>query len=160
MIRVFISHQRADSLLATQIAGHLRLNHQIDSYLDVIDPGATRGEDLADHIRNKMSGCTQLIAVVSPATSSSQWVPWEIGVATEKDFPLATFSNTTALPPEFLRKWPYMRTFAELDQYALASKFASASYSQRRRTFTESIQASTKASTHQFYANLRSRLGQ
>jgi hypothetical protein len=37
-MKVFISHQRADSRRATEIAAYLKQRHQIDSYLDVVDP--------------------------------------------------------------------------------------------------------------------------
>src|SRR6478735_11948042 len=122
MIKVFLSHQSADATTARYVARRLKDRHGIDSYLDVIDPYIGRpGEDLAAHIRAQMGRCTQLLAVVSESTKASQWVPWEIGVATEKDHPLATFSAGGALPPEFLRKWPYLRTDFDLDQYALAS---------------------------------------
>src|SRR5690606_17196219 len=108
-MKVFISHKREDASAAQRIASHLRSYHSIDSYLDVIDPYVdARVEFLADHIRTEMGRCTQLLAVVSRATAASQWVPWEIGVATEKDFPLATYSVEGLAPPEFLRKWPYL----------------------------------------------------
>lgn len=107
MIKVFLSHQSSDSATAAHIAQRLRIHHSIDSYLDVIDPFmGRRGEDLAAHIQAEMSKCTQLLAVVSEATKNSQWVPWEIGVATEKSYPLATYLADYAAAPEFLRKWP------------------------------------------------------
>lgn len=160
MIKVFISHQKTDSVLAGQIAAHLRYNHQIDSYLDLIDTSISKGEDLATHLQAEMGKCTQLLAIVSVSTSSSQWVPWEIGVATEKDYPLATYSGSAALPPEFLRKWPYLRSMNDLDQYARASKAASNSFSRRRTTFRESVEVAKSVSTRQFYVDLRSSLGQ
>ncbi|NKJ71811.1 TIR domain-containing protein [Rhizobium leguminosarum bv. viciae] len=110
MIKVFISHQQYDSGLAAILASRLRQAHGIDCYLDVIDQDTRKGEDLADHLRAEIGKCTQLLAVVSEKTKTSSWVPWEIGVATEKNFPLATYTGDNALPPEFLRKWPYLRT--------------------------------------------------
>lgn len=158
MVKVFISHQRADSVLATAVAVRLRTQHGIDSYCDVIDTTRTRGEDLADHIRAHMNTCSQLLAVVSPATATSQWVPWEVGVATEKDYPLATFAGESALPPEFLRKWPYMRTWTELDDYARISKGAEQSFATNRRYTADSLARSR--STKSFYTELRAALRQ
>lgn len=158
MIKVFISHQKADTPLAERIAHRLRLYHSIDSYLDVIDPYLGRGEDLADHIRAEMGRCTQLLAVVSEATKASQWVPWEIGVATEKDYPLATYSGGGALPPEFLRKWPYLRTEAELDEYARISKSARNTYVANKGYLGESV--AHGRSTKTFYRELRAALRQ
>ncbi|WP_122780289.1 toll/interleukin-1 receptor domain-containing protein, partial [Pseudomonas viridiflava] len=114
-MKIFLSHQQTDSLLALRIQGHLKNNQDIDCYLDVIDPKFNNGEDIAAHVRRELDRCTQLLAVVSDATKGSWWVPWEIGVATEKDFPLATFGGDIELP-EYLKKWPYLRSISDLDK--------------------------------------------
>lgn len=159
MVKVFLSHQNADSALATRIARRLRDVHGIESYLDVIDPYiGGHGQDLALHIQVEMDKCTQLLAIVSDTTRYSQWVPWEIGVATEKDYPLATFSTGTALPPEFLRKWPYLQTESDLDAYARRSKTAERSFEEKRRTVTAGV--ARFASTSEFFRGLRADLGQ
>ncbi len=157
-MKVFISHQAADSVAAMRVQQRLHF-HGIPSYLDVIDPYIVgRGEDLATHIRRQMGSCTQLLAIISDATKASQWVPWEIGVATEKDFPLATYSGVSTLPPEFLRKWPYLRTEQDIDRYAAASKAASHAFSRKRATLTETV--ARMSSTQDFYTELRRSLGQ
>jgi hypothetical protein len=159
MIKVFLSHQSTDSVTAARIAQRLRINHSIDSYLDVIDPFiGHRGEDLAAHIRTEMSKCTQLLAVVSEATKNSQWVPWEIGVATEKSYPLATFLAGNATAPEFLRKWPYLRSDLDVDRYAQASKSAQNVLIRKRATLNES--GARAQATPDFFKTLRSSLGQ
>lgn len=160
MIKVFLSHQSADPATAAYVARRLKDRHAIDSYLDVIDPYIGRpGEDLAAHIKAQMGRCTQLLAVVSESTKASQWVPWEIGVATEKDHPLATFSAGGALPPEFLRKWPYLRTDGDLDQYALASKTARNTLL-RKRSANLTEAAAQNSATGEFYSLLRRGLNQ
>lgn len=160
MVKVFLSHQSRDADSAKFVAVHLRVNHGIECYLDVIDPYINRpGEDLADHIRSQMGACTQLLAVVSDQTKASQWVPWEIGVATEKQFPLATFSTDGMKPPEFLQKWPYLRSLTDLDRYAAASKEAERTFV-RKRSATFSETASRASSTREFYTTLRASLGQ
>ena len=159
MIKVFLSHQKSDSQLAAQIAARLKYQHQIESYLDVIDPYVGGPvETLADHIRVEMGRCTQLLAVVSRATSQSQWVPWEIGVATEKDYPLATYSGDNQIPPEFLRKWPYLRSDRDLDEYARVSKSAESTLLRKRATLTET--AALAQTAREFHATLRANLGQ
>lgn len=159
MIKVFLSHQSADSHACGIIAQRLKIYHDIDCYLDVIDPYMNRkGEDLAAHIQSEMSKCTQLLAVVSDATKASQWVPWEIGVATEKNYPLATYLAGTVTAPEFLRKWPYLRNSDDLDNYARASKAAERSYVQKRDYYTEATAKSR--STSDFFTTLRASLGQ
>lgn len=159
MVKVFISHQRADSQLAIAISHRLRHQHAIDTYLDVIDDslGLTAG-DLGDHVRARLGQCTQLLAVVSQATRTSWWVPWEIGVATEKHYPLATYAGGPEAVPEYLRRWPYLRSDADLDRYAAASRVAEAEY----RTRSSYLRQGTarERSTKDFFRSLRSSLGQ
>jgi hypothetical protein len=158
-IKVFLSHQKVDFALAIQIGERLKTGHRIDCYLDVIDPYVGGPvETLADHIRYELGKCTQLLAVVSLATNQSQWVPWEIGVATEKNFPLATFSANNAMPPEFLRKWPYLRSDRDVDEYARVSKIADNLYVQKSVTLNESV--AHDFATKDFFRVLRSALGQ
>lgn len=158
-MKVFLSHQKRDSVLSAQIAQRLKAIHGIDCYLDLIDNYIGKSiESLADHLRVEMSKCTQLLAVISPSTSASQWVPWEVGVATEKDFPLATFSGGNALPPEFLRSWPYLRSDADLDEYARASKQADNTFVRTRQTLTEGV--ARIRSTSEFYSTIRAALNQ
>jgi hypothetical protein len=157
-MKVFISHQKADTEIALHISQRLKYIHSIDSYVDVIDTSIGNGEDLALHIQVQMDKCTQLIAVVSEATKTSWWVPWEIGVASEKDFPLATYSSGQLLPPEYLRKWPYLRSDEDIDSYARASKSANKSFNQRRSSLNE--QVARIRSTREFYSTIRKSLNQ
>lgn len=158
-MKVFISHQRADADLAGSIAYRLRYVHQIDSYLDVIDPNANQaGDELGEYIRYQLSTCTQLMAVVSANTKTSWWVPWEIGVATEKDQPIATYAGDNTSLPEYLRKWPYLRSTPDLDAYAAVSKSAASTFNLRKGYINES--QARRNSTQEFYKSLRARLGQ
>lgn len=157
-IRVFISHKLEDAQQAKAIADRLRNVHQIESYLDVLDPVIGKsGEELARYIRDKLATCTQLLAVITPATKESWWVPWEIGVASEKDYPLATYGGTVALP-DFLEKWPVLKSEQHLDAYAQASQQANRERLLLERTATAS--AARKSSTQEFYRSLRSQIGQ
>jgi hypothetical protein len=158
-MKVFISHQQADALLAIDVARHLKAVHGIESYLDVIDPNFdSTGDALADHVRAELGKCNLLLAVVSQATRASWWVPWEIGIATEKDFPLATFSGGETAIPEYLRKWPYLRNDVDLDLYAQAAKAAAQQFRTKKGYLTES--AAREGSTKEFFRTLRASLGQ
>ena len=75
-----------------------------------------------------------------------------------QNFPLATYSGGSALPPEYLRKWPYLRTFADLDLYAAASKTAAQTVTRRSATLNE--ETARVQSTQRFYSDLRKSLGQ
>lgn len=158
-MKIFISHQKADSEIAKAVEARLRLKHRIDSYVDIIDTRLTRsGESLGEYLRTEMGNCTQLIAVVSTSTKLSWWVPWEIGIATEKDFPLATYLGDNTPPPEYLQKWPCLRTLGDVDHYAVASTAADNSFRVRKSTLTED--SARRVSTNDFFRTLRASLGQ
>jgi hypothetical protein len=96
------------------------------------------------------------MAVVSTNTKGSWWVPWEIGIATEKDYPIATYAGDNITLPEYLKKWPYLATFSDLDTYATASKSADSTFRQRKTYITES--EARRAGTREFYRSLRAAL--
>lgn len=120
--KVFISHKNEDSSAATEVSDRIKRNG-ISTYLDVIDSALTKdGPELADYIRLRMTECDQLIAVVSNSTKESWWVPWEIGVATEKDFRIASFSKEYVSLPSYLEKWPALKSAEDIDLYCQYSK--------------------------------------
>jgi hypothetical protein len=123
-VKVFISHKREDAEQAGAVAAYLKQNG-LNVYIDLIDVQLGKsGPDLAEYIRDQLEKCTQLLAVISARTQASWWVPWEIGVATEKERFLASFVSGNAAVPDFLVKWPYLRTQADLDIYIRESKKA------------------------------------
>lgn len=154
-MKVFISHQKNDSTIAQAIGSRLWVYHDIDYYLDVIDPHLGKaGDDLAKHLQIEIGKCTHLIAVTSAATRTSMWVPWEIGIATEKHFPLATFADYVQAVPEFLEAWPYLRTMQDVDLYAKAAKYANPL---SKSVLTEEARVRTSDS---FFIKLRQELNQ
>jgi hypothetical protein len=158
-MKIFISHQKDDSAISGIIAKHINNKHNIEVYLDVIDENIyQKGDLLANYIRQVLRKCTSLLAVVSSKTQNSWWVPWEIGIATEKDQPIATFTSSQAQLPGYLEKWPYLRTEADLDIYAEVLK--SSDHTMQLRKRTASILESRQFGTQEFYRTLRGRLGQ
>ena len=118
-MKVFISHQQGDSEIAKETSGVLA-SFGIDSYLDVIDDSFVKIEDVASKIQNEMDKCTQVLVIISEANRNSFWVPWEVGVATAKNLPLATLSVKGARPHEFLEKWPLLRTVRDFEIFVFA----------------------------------------
>lgn len=114
--KAFLSHKREDAKGAALIAEHLRAGG-VDTYVDVFDPDAQEGPALADYLRKRLAECNGLIAVISSVTAKSWWVPWEIGIATERDMPLATYSHDRTDVPSYLKKWPYMMNLGHVDAY-------------------------------------------
>lgn len=158
-IKIFLSHKNEDTEVAGAIAFRLRHQHQIDVYLDVIDSKLDKnGPDLADYIRAEMEKCTQLLAVISSKTRESQWVPWEIGVATEKERPLASFINPPAAVPEFLDKWPYLQSLQDVDRYAAVSKSTRILQENTQRRTTTSV--AKRTAFREFHTSLKAQLGQ
>lgn len=124
-IKVFISHKDSDSELAERVARRVRYNG-MDTYLDTIDDALAKdGPDLADLLLARMSSCQQLIAVVSSQTKDSWWVPWEIGVGSEKSFRMASYSEQHVSLPSYLTKWPALHGDRDVDLYCQYSKSAS-----------------------------------
>lgn len=159
-MNVFVSHKNSDSARAAEVAKALKeAGHTV--YLDVIDDGRLRnGRELSDYLRECLTKCDSLIAVISNATQSSWWVPWEIGVATEKDYPLSSYVTDGTSPPEYLRKWPVLRSLSDVAQFAILVKGVETRARNLRLSESKSLSDSKKIAASEFHAQLKSRLGQ
>lgn len=131
--KVFISHKNTDALLAERVARRVRENG-LETYLDTIDDALMKdGPELADVLLARMAQCQQLIAVVSSETKTSWWVPWEIGVGSEKGFRMASYSDSYVSLPTYLKKWPALHTERDVDLYCQYSKQTDAVINRRMR---------------------------
>ncbi|MCW5775356.1 MAG: toll/interleukin-1 receptor domain-containing protein [Phycisphaeraceae bacterium] len=156
-MKVFVSHKQEDSAAATRVADRLRTN-RADVYLDVIDTSKPRGEDLTEYLRERLAQCTHLMAVVSEVTKVSWWVPWEIGVATERRYPLATFAAGRCDLPEYLRKWPYLVSDSDIDTFVRVSRATESLVEHEVRYKTAEVARATYAD--RFFRDIRRALGQ
>ena len=94
----FISHQSNDQGAAERIA-LLLSSHSYPCYLDTFDPNVdSDSPDLEGYLRRVIALCNNLMAMVSPTTRTSWWVPLEIGVALEKEKHIATYLLTFRRP--------------------------------------------------------------
>lgn len=125
MPKVFVSHKDVDEGTARKVADRVRAN-RMDVYLDSVDPATKDGPGLAAYLLERMDECEQLIAVVSSATARSWWVPWEIGVGSEKGFRMASYSESPVNLPTYLREWPILRSMHDVDRYCLLSRTTNA----------------------------------
>ena len=150
---VFISHRSIDKAAALEIASYLR-TRGIQSYVDVLDPQLQTTEDITSMIVTRVRQCTHLMAVTSANTVSSWWVPFEIGVATDQDRRISTYTLEATNLPDYLKKWPVLKSKAHLDQFI--------DLYQRDRVvaFSESTAARTVTSADNFHQSLKSRIGQ
>lgn len=126
---VFISYRHSDRLKALEIATKLGLNN-ITYYLDVIDEESKTTDDITDVITKNIKKCTHLLAIISPNTNGSWWVPFEIGEATIADRRICSYAykeftyisrsvlnNYKSFLPEYLHKWPLLLTASDLDSF-------------------------------------------
>lgn len=156
-MKVFVSHKQEDSAAAARVAERLRAN-RADVYLDVIDTSKPHGEDLTDYLREKLAQCSHLMAVVSEVTKLSWWVPWEIGVATERRYPLATFGAGHCELPDYLRKWPYLRSDSDIDTFVRVSSATESLVEHEVRYKTADVARATYSD--RFFRDIRKALGQ
>lgn len=118
-MKVFISHKNEDEHHARDVFRILEKNG-IDAYLDSMDR-EFRTQDkarLREYIIEQMERCTHLIPVVTEKTEKSWWVPFEIGVGTEKGRAIATYCPVFVMVPEILQGWPYLRSVKDMELYA------------------------------------------
>jgi hypothetical protein len=93
---VFVSHQYTDKAFAIEVGNQLKAL-EIDIWLDAEDvktqQAAASGDQrkLAEAIERGLANCTHLLALISPKTRVSWWVPYEIGSVRGRSKPLAFF---------------------------------------------------------------------
>jgi hypothetical protein len=159
LVRVFVSHKQEDSSAATRVAGVLRAAPNVDVYIDVLDSQLRKSaDDLTDYLRRQLGNCTHLMVVMSALTRESWWVPFEIGLATERAYPISTFATEAASLPEYLKKWPYLLTPQDLTAYIrVATQTRPSVLAKGLREATRSERGSYAS---EFHATLKRTLGQ
>lgn len=121
-MKVFISHKHEDSFTASQIVQKLN-ESSVDAYLDLLDGELLlKGEKLTKHIKDKLRECTDLMAVVSNITQISWWVPFEIGMAAQQDFPIVTYLKGGVDLPDYLSYWPKLKSINDIGKYVQVKK--------------------------------------
>lgn len=105
--RIFVSHYNEDRASAEQIASWIRY-FGMTVFLDIDDPNLPKKDDvaMADYIKGVINKSHGLVVVTSNKTVNSWWVPYEIGVADQKDLVLATYIQDEIKLPSYLKKWP------------------------------------------------------
>lgn len=119
-MKIFISHKQEDDAVARRLDLEFK-HYNVDTYLDLIDDTISKnGEALTKHIRESLNTCTDIIVVMSEKTRLSQWVPFEVGMSTQKDMPTVTFMVDDVKLPEFLDYWPRLKKFSDVEKYLIA----------------------------------------
>src|SRR5690606_35293914 len=135
LMPVFISYTRADEETALLI-NHRFTSAGVSTYLDLLDPNMPAGATQA--VRNGINRTTHLLAIVSLNTHGSWWVPFEIGVATQADSRIATYSINVQRSelPHYLQVWPVLQRLAHVDQYITRYKMDSAYFEAKNMPYT------------------------
>ena len=154
-MKFFISHKQEDASTAILIAEELT-HMGISAYLDVLDNTVTRsGKEMTEHIKNKLNDCTDIIVVMSRFTLSSQWVPFEVGIAAQRDLPTATFLRAEVPLPEFLEYWPRLKYSSDIKKYVEAKQQVDLEYS---TSFHMDQYTYATSKTDRFYTVLKRKL--
>ena len=159
-MNIFISHKLEDSHIAESIA-HMLNFVGIGYYLDILDDFMIEnGENLTNHIREKLNNCTDLIVVMSSTTKYSQWVPFEIGMAAQAYMPTATYLSENVSLPEFLEFWPRLKTPSDILKYVNVKQNTFSSESvEKHGPVLESLDiVSRKNDLNRFYDKLKKEL--
>lgn len=152
---VFISYQRVDEPKAIDIKKRFDVA-QVPAYLDLLDPSLV--ESVTDKIVNALRKCTHMMAVVSTSTVVSWWVPFEIGVATERDSRITSYRRDSVTLPDYLKKWPVLNYDRELDDF-IALYRKDKEVLEMRKSYSEAATTTIRKAAD-FHSQLKSRLGQ
>ena len=115
-MKVFISHKSTDSSTAKQIQQAFS-NLGVNAYLDLLDGFTGDGAKLTAHIKDQLNNCSDIIVVMSTATITSWWVPFEIGMSAQTDMPTATFLTSNVTLPDYLSYWPKLTRISDISKY-------------------------------------------
>lgn len=154
-IKIFISHKQEDSEMADMICKRLnQLGAQ--AYLDLLDVEiCNKGKELTEHIKKRLNDCSDILVVISNKTEESWWVPFEIGMAAQKDFPVVSYLIDNVQLPDYLEYWPRLKKVSDLDKYVLAKeKVILENTIEKKGYFNKTY----KSETQQFYDKLRNML--
>ena len=128
----------------------------VNAYLDVLEGELLlEGEKLTNHIKERLNSCTDLLVVMSDRTKESWWVPFEIGMAAQRDFPIVSYLINNVELPDYLSYWPTLRKTTDLWKYVRAKETTL----QESAILKKSLNYSVKRSeTDAFYKKLRNML--
>ena len=155
MMKIFISHKREDSAIASRIADELKAIN-VPYYLDVLDSSIiSSGKELTNHIKQHLNDCTDIIVIMTEATKYSQWVPFEVGMSAQIDMPTASYLQENVSLPEFLEYWPRLKKPSDIAKYVAVRNDVSREFATQYHM--DSIEK-RRRETERFYSVLKHRL--
>lgn len=160
---VFISHRTVDDPIAKQVYNRLTNVHGITCYLDDVDREAgvaNASNRITALIVSRLNECTNLLALVTPNTKGSWWVPFEVGVARQAPRIITTFTNLGQSDlPQYLTEWPVLRGDNAVDTFATYYK---KQVQVAKRSLVEKYASASEAAStvDTFHRQLKTALGQ
>ena len=116
---VFLSHRTADNVIAKKVYDRLTHRHGIKCYLDDLDKEADHTSRITALIVDRLTSCTNLLALIPRNTQGSWWVPFEVGVARQAPRIITSYTDLShGVLPEFLTEWPVLRGESAVDTFA------------------------------------------
>lgn len=154
-IKVFISHKQEDSIPAGMVCRNLK-ELGINAYLDLLDDEiCVKGKDLTEHIKKRLNDCSDILVIMSDKTEESWWVPFEIGMAAQKDFPIVSYLVNNVRLPDYLEYWPTLKKSSDLVKYVEAKKIILSENTIGDKGYFNKV---SKSETQQFYDRLKNML--
>lgn len=155
-MKVFISHKNTDQAVALRIQSALKVL-SVEAYLDLLDDTITgKGEQLTKHIRQKLNECSDILVVLSESTKLSWRVPFEIGMAAQKDLPTVNYLQAGIQLPDYLSYWPRLKNEADIAKYVAARNKARQDVLNEQRSGR--FNAAIMSETQMFYNELKMQL--
>lgn len=121
---IFLSHSYKDRIAVAGLVKHLKEQYGYEIYVDWIDDQRLNRSSVskltAKVIKNQMDQCRSLFYVTSENSSSSKWMPWELGLMDGKKgkvaiCPLTRNRYATEYQgQEYLGLYPYVTEVASM----------------------------------------------
>jgi len=131
-VRIFISHKKEDSNKALELEKYIKSKYpSYKVYVDELDNKINSYDNVTDRIVYQLRKSNHLLVIFSEHTQKSMWVPFELGIAYERDQGIGVFiweDNYLDLNnlPEYLDEFPILKcdkndkdecTTKDLDKY-------------------------------------------
>lgn len=158
--KIFISHKQEDEKAALEVKRTL-VESGVEAYLDLLDNAICGdGEVLTNHIKEKIRECTDIIVVLSENTKKSWWVPFEIGMASQKDMPIANYLLSKEKLPDYLEYWPRLKDVNDIRTYVKTRREMTSKVQQERADRGVLFESADYgiSETQRFYAELKKKL--
>ena len=121
---IFISYNNKDQQEAQRVGSWIDANEGFRSHIvGFSNTDLNNGIKLTDMLLGHIASCQQIMVVVSKDTAGSWWVPWEVGVGSEKKFKMSSYfvdslsENIVKQLPEYIMMNPILGSKEDVDDY-------------------------------------------